>query len=67
MKIQEVSVLTKNIRQNIEKVMVGKSEEIDLIITALICGGHVLLDDVPGTGKTVTAKALAKSLSCDLY
>ena len=65
MEIKEVSALAVKVRENIEKVMVGKSEEIELILTALICGGHVLLDDVPGTGKTVTAKALAKSLDCD--
>lgn len=64
MEIREVSALAAKIRENIEKVMVGKSEEIELIITALICGGHVLLDDVPGTGKTVTAKSLAKSIDC---
>lgn len=64
MKIGEVSVLAAKIRENIEKVMIGKSEELELLITALICGGHVLLDDVPGTGKTVTAKALAKSVDC---
>jgi MoxR-like ATPase len=65
MEIKDVSVLAAKVRENMEKVMVGKSGEIELILTALICGGHVLLDDVPGTGKTVTAKALARSLDCD--
>ena len=65
MEIKDVSVLAAKVRENMEKVMVGKSGEIELILTALICGGPVLLDDVPGTGKTVTAKALARSLDCD--
>lgn len=50
------------LRQNIGKVLVGKSEVIDLLMIALMCSGHVLLEDVPGLGKTVMAKTLAKSI-----
>lgn len=53
------------IRENIQKVIIGKSENIDLILTALLAGGHVLLDDVPGTGKTVLSKSLAKSVDAE--
>ena len=53
----------QTIRQCIADVIVGKQEVTDQILTALIAGGHVLLEDVPGTGKTVMAKALAGSLS----
>lgn len=53
---------TTQIRENIQKVIIGKGETIDLVLTALLAGGHVLLDDVPGTGKTVLAKSLAKSV-----
>jgi len=48
---------------NIEKVMVGKKAEIQLVLTALLASGHVLLEDVPGTGKTTLAKSLAASIS----
>ena len=56
-----MSTLTK-LKENIESVIVGKGKVIDMVMTSLIAGGHILLEDVPGTGKTVMAKSLARSL-----
>lgn len=53
------------IKENIGKVIVGNSNTIDCLLTALLCGGHCLLEDVPGTGKTVLAKSLAASIEAD--
>jgi len=55
---------TTRVRENIQKVIVGKNTVIDLALVAMLCEGHVLLEDVPGTGKTTLAKALAASLGC---
>jgi len=57
------SALLKKIADNIEKVIVGKRYAIELTLVALICNGHVLLEDVPGVGKTSLVSALAKSVS----
>ena len=61
--IDQVQTKTIAVRDNIEKVMVGKRAEIELVLTALLASGHVLLEDVPGTGKTTLAKALASSIA----
>ncbi len=49
---------------NLEKVIIGKRHPIELIVVGLLCQGHVLIEDVPGVGKTVLARSLAKSLGC---
>jgi MoxR-like ATPase len=48
--------------ENVEKVIVGKRSTIDLFMVALLCEGHVLIEDVPGTGKTMLARSIAVSL-----
>ena len=57
------SVVTA-LKQNIARAVVGKDEVVELLLTALLCEGHVLIEDVPGVGKTTLCSALARSLSC---
>ena len=61
---ERLQELAERIRENVQKVIVGKSEVIDLAIIAVVCRGHLLLEDVPGIGKTTMSKALAQSLGC---
>jgi len=62
MNIQEVQQFAQTVIDNIERVIVGKREAIEIVMVALLCEGHVLIEDVPGTGKTMLARAVAASL-----
>ena len=64
MERRDIQKLAAQVKERIQKVIVGKDETVELMLCAMIARGHVLLEDVPGTGKTVMAKSLAKSLSC---
>lgn len=65
MELKEIQETTSKIKENVNKIIIGKSDVIDLILTSILAGGHVLLEDTPGTGKTVLAKSIAKSINSD--
>lgn len=58
----EIEKTLQSIREAVARAVVGKGEAVDLILTALLCGGHVLIEDVPGVGKTTLVRALAAAL-----
>ncbi len=62
--MEEPKIVSERIIENVEKVIVGKRRELRLAITALLCGGHMLVEDVPGVGKTMLARAIAVSTGC---
>ena len=62
--MQQPRRIIRALQDNIAKVIVGKEEAIEYALIALLCRGHVLIEDVPGVGKTTLASALAKSLDC---
>ena len=62
--IQEVKEAAEKLVSNVGEVIVGKKETIELVLVALLCEGHVLIEDIPGIGKTMLAKAVARSLGC---
>ena len=60
----DVKGIATAIVENVEKVIIGKRAEVELALIALICKGHALIEDVPGVGKTMLAKSIARSLGC---
>ena len=65
--VASIAELARRVRGSVSRVIVGKAEEIELMLVALLCEGHVLIEDVPGIGKTTLAKALARSLGCSFH
>ncbi|MBI2850527.1 MAG: MoxR family ATPase [Chloroflexi bacterium] len=62
--VSQVRDFGNRIKENVERVIVGKGEIVELTIIALLCEGHVLIEDVPGIGKTMLAKSISRSLGC---
>lgn len=60
----EIKAFGERVIENLEKVVVGKRQAIELIVIGLLCQGHILIEDVPGVGKTMLARSLARSLDC---
>ncbi|MFN2106008.1 MAG: AAA family ATPase [Candidatus Promineifilaceae bacterium] len=61
----DVQSIANKIVENVERVIVGKKRPVQLTVLGLLCQGHLLIEDVPGVGKTVLAKSLSKSVGCD--
>ncbi|GCE11836.1 AAA family ATPase [Tengunoibacter tsumagoiensis] len=62
--IQDLATAVQRVVENVERVIVGKAEPVAFSLIAVICNGHVLIEDVPGVGKTVLTKAIARSIGC---
>ena len=62
--MQATQRVAQALTRNIGKVVIGKETAIELMLNAILCKGHVLIEDVPGVGKTTLASALARSLDC---
>ena len=65
--VSNIRSFGSKVKENVEKVIVGKGDVVELVIVALLCEGHVLIEDIPGVGKTVLAKSIARSLGCTFH
>jgi MoxR-like ATPase len=63
--MQIAQTIAERVLENVRKVIVGKDDEIRLTLLALLCEGHLLIEDVPGVGKTMLARAISRSIGCD--
>jgi MoxR-like ATPase len=63
--VEDPKIIAERILDNVQKVVIGKAGEVRLTVIALLCAGHLLIEDVPGVGKTTLARSLAKSTGCD--
>ncbi|HTY81465.1 MAG TPA: MoxR family ATPase [Dehalococcoidales bacterium] len=63
-RVKQIKSAADKIKENVEKVIIGKSDVVELAVVALLCEGHILFEDVHGLGKTVLARSLARSLGC---
>ena len=62
--LEVVQSLAERVIGNVERVIVGKRREVQMTLIGLLCEGHLLIEDVPGVGKTMLARSIAISISC---
>ena len=65
--VKGVTEAGKQIQANIERIIVGKAPVVELVLVCVLCEGHILLEDVPGIGKTMLARSVARSLKCTFH
>jgi MoxR-like ATPase len=63
--VEDPKIIAERILDNVQKVIIGKDAEVRLTVVCLLCAGHLLIEDVPGVGKTMLARSLAKSTGCE--
>src|SRR5215472_11694344 len=62
--VQQIADAAQRIAANVERVIIGKGDAVRLTLIAVLCRGHILIEDVPGVGKTVLTKSIARSIGC---
>jgi MoxR-like ATPase len=65
--VRQIMDFGGKVKTNVERVIVGKNDVVELVITAILCEGHILIEDIPGIGKTMLAKSVARSLGCTFH